>query len=122
MGRPQTINIKQVKRVERNGKWNRIEQLFTARSTLHSLFSTLLYTLPTPLTLRPIRSYQCPFANRNARSHSHSVLPALHVPRRGEWTQGDAVVVVAVAAGVAAAVSVSQLNLRAKNVPLFCRS
>lgn len=95
--------------------------LYTLHSPLSLLF-TLLYTLPTSLTLPPTRSYQCPFANPNARSHSHSVLPALHVPRRGEWTQGDAVVVVAVAAGVAAAVSVSQLNLRAKNVPLFCRS
>lgn len=92
--------------------------LYSTLFTLHSLFSTLLYTLPTPLTFPPSAltnapcQSQCPFpfsfcSARSTRS------------RRGEWTQGDAVVVVAVAAGVAAAVSVSQLNLRAKNVPLF---
>lgn len=48
-------------------------------SALSTLFSTLLYTLPTPLTLSPNPLLPMPLANPNARSHSHSVLPALHV-------------------------------------------
>lgn len=52
--------------------------LSTLHSTLCTLFSTLLYTLPTPLT-SPHPLLPIPLANPNACSHSHSVLPALHV-------------------------------------------